>query len=389
MADYQDPSLTWISTPQGVNAIFHGPWISSGASHLEQLCLKLEGYLRTYRKSASEKSLPNALEMDLSALQALDTNGAWLINRTKNTAESLGLTTTIASARKQHALLLEEFPYKSLKKTPPSMKISFMDIFLKTGEAITYMGELFFCLMQMLGEVIVCCGALITSPKRIRWASITTHLERIALYGCPIIVVMSFLVGCIIAQQGIFQLQRLGGIPFVVDLVSIITLRELGVLLAAIMVAGRSGSAFTAELGSMKMRDEIDAIRVMGLNPTEILIVPRIIALVIALPILAFIAAMSGLLGGSIVAWVYGGIPPETYISRLQVAIGVNTALVGLIKAPFMALAIGIIASFFGISTKGSAESLGANVTASVVTSIFSVILLDGLFAIFFASVKY
>ena len=389
MPDETFPHLTWTSVPQGIDVKLSGPWISIWVSHLESTSLVLEKYLHTHIKTDFFKAQNNFLHMDARELDSLDTNGAWLINRIRNMCETLGFNVTLSVNKKRHDILLEEFPYTTLKQPLPSHHLSLMDAAITTGKTVTHIGKLFLYLMQVLGEFVTCCGMLIPHPNRIRWASITTHLERIALHGAPIIIVMSFLVGCIIAQQGIFQLQRFGGIPFVVDLVSIITLRELGVLLAAIMVAGRSGSAFTAELGSMKMREEIDAIRVMGLNPIEILIVPRIIALIIALPILAFVAAMAGLLGGAIVAWIYGGINPESYINRLQVAIGTNTALVGLIKAPFMALAIGIVASFFGLSVKGSAESLGYNVTASVVTSIFTVILLDGLFAIFFASVKY
>ena len=190
----------------------------------------------------------------------------------------------------------------------------------------------------------------------------------------PIIVLISFLVGCIVAQQGIFQLQKFGATAFVVDLVGILVLRELGVLLTSIMVAGRSGSAFTAEIGSMKMREEIDALRVMGLDPMEVLIMPRILALVIGLPLLTFISAIAALFGGGITAWIYGDISPDVFLSRLRAAIGINTFLVGLIKAPFMALIIGIIASIEGLAVEGSAESLGRHVTSSVVKAIFMVI---------------
>ena len=188
---------------------------------------------------------------------------------------------------------------------------------------------------------------------------------------------------------GIFQLARFGATPYVVDLIGVLVLRELGVLLTSIMIAGRSGSAITAEIGSMNMREEIDALRVMALDPMEVLVLPRIVALMAALPILTFLADIAALFGGLLVGWVYGGISPEVFLSRLQVAIGVNTFLVGLIKAPFMALVIGLIASVEGFRVRGSAESLGRRVTASVVNSIFMVIVVDGLFAMFFAGVRY
>jgi phospholipid/cholesterol/gamma-HCH transport system permease protein len=153
------------------------------------------------------------------------------------------------------------------------------------------------------------------------------------------------------------------------------------------MVAGRSGSSYTAELGSMKMREEIDALRTMGVDPVEVLIVPRVLALIIALPMLTFLGSMSALYGGEIVAWLYGGMSPDIFEARLREAVSTTHFKVGMIKAPFMALVIGIVACREGLSVAGSAESLGLRTTTSVVTSIFLVIVLDGLFAIFFASI--
>ncbi len=198
---------------------------------------------------------------------------------------------------------------------------------------------------------------------------------------------ITFLIGGIIAQQGIFHFRNFGADDYVVDLVGILVLREIGVLIVAIMVAGRSGSAYTAELGSMKMREEIDALRTMGLDPVEILVLPRVVALVIALPILTFIGSMAALFGGGLVAWLYGGMSPAVFLARLKDAISVTHFEVGMIKAPFMALVIGVVACAEGLRVEGSAESLGLKTTTSVVKSIFLVIVLDGVFAIFFASI--
>jgi phospholipid/cholesterol/gamma-HCH transport system permease protein len=203
----------------------------------------------------------------------------------------------------------------------------------------------------------------------------------------PIVLLITFLIGCIIAQQGIFHFRRFGADIFVVDMIGILVLREIGVLLVCIMVAGRSGSAYTAELGAMKMREEIDALRTMGFDPVEVLVLPRIIALVIAVPILTFLGAMAALYGGGLVSWLYGGISPDVFISRLREAITIDHFQVGMIKAPFMALMIGVVACVEGLAVKGSADSLGQQTTTSVVKSIFLVIVLDGLFAIFFASI--
>ncbi|MCB1475890.1 MAG: ABC transporter permease, partial [Rhodobiaceae bacterium] len=196
-------------------------------------------------------------------------------------------------------------------------------------------------------------------------------------------------IGAIIAQQGAFQLRRFGAEMFSVNLVAILTLREVGVLITSIMVAGRSGSAFTAEIGSMKMREEIDAMRVLALDPIEVLVVPRVIALMIALPVLTLLADFAGLFGAGLVSWGYIGMGPDAYISYLRNIVGENTFWVGLIKAPFMAMVIALIACREGMSVGGSAESLGRQTTTAVVKSIFVVIVLDGLFAMFFSAIAY
>jgi len=228
-----------------------------------------------------------------------------------------------------------------------------------------------------------------THPQRFRFTSLVAQIELIGFRSVPIIVLINVLVGGIVAQQGIFQLLKFGASSYTVSLIGILVLRELGVLLTSIMIAGRSGSAITAELGSMKMREEIDALLVMGLSPIEVLIAPRVLGLIISLPILTFIADMAALFGGMVVSWWYGGISPVAFASLLKDAIALHTFMVGIIKAPFMALVIGLIASMDGLATQGSAESLGRQVTSSVVKSIFMVIVMDGLFAVFFASIDY
>jgi phospholipid/cholesterol/gamma-HCH transport system permease protein len=200
---------------------------------------------------------------------------------------------------------------------------------------------------------------------------------------------MSTIVGAIVAQQGAFQLRFFGAEIFVVDLVGILVLREMGVLLTAIMIAGRSGSAITAEIGSMKMREEVDALTVIGLNPIGVLVFPRLVALVIALPCLTIIANFAALAGAIIIAYSYSNISPAAFLDRLQASIDLSTFLAGIIKAPFMAMVIGIIGSVEGLKVGGSAESLGHHVTASVVKSIFVVIMLDGFFAIFYAAIDF
>jgi phospholipid/cholesterol/gamma-HCH transport system permease protein len=239
----------------------------------------------------------------------------------------------------------------------------------------------------MLGALFIAVIGVLRRPRSLRLTSLVYQLYRIGWQAIPIVVLITFLIGAIIAQQGFFHFRRFGAESYTVDMVGILVLRELGVLIVAIMVAGRSGSAYTAELGSMKMREEIDALSTMGLDPVHVLILPRVAALVIALPILAFIGAVAALYGGGLVAQFYGGMAPAIYIARLHEAISVTHFEVGILKAPFMALVIGIVACSEGLRVKGSAESLGRQTTTSVVKSIFLVIVLDGLFAIFFASI--
>jgi phospholipid/cholesterol/gamma-HCH transport system permease protein len=239
----------------------------------------------------------------------------------------------------------------------------------------------------MLGAVSIALGRVAARPKRFRFTSMVHQLDNVGWRGVPIILLITFLVGAIIAQQGIFHFSKFGADIYVVDLVGILVLRELGVLVVCIMVAGRSGSAYTAELGSMKMREEIDALQTMGFDPVEILLLPRIVALIIGVPILTFFGSLAALYGGGLVCWLYGGIEPHVFIERLKEAISLDHFKVGMIKAPFMGLVIGIVACAEGLRVKGSAESLGIQTTNSVVESIFLVIVLDGLFAIFFASI--
>jgi phospholipid/cholesterol/gamma-HCH transport system permease protein len=326
--------------------------------------------------------------LDLSGVTRLDTLGAHVVERLLHQAGSDGVVTEIAGARPEHLALIDAVKHRQAAVTPPP-RSRIIDLLADIGATVVNAGRDLARGVTFIGEVVVAMGRAVARPARFRWASLIHQLELIAFRGAPIIILISFLVGCIVAQQGIFQLRRFGATAFVVDLVGIITLRELALLLTAIMIAGRSGSAFTAEIGSMKMREEVDALRVMGLNPIDVLVVPRMLALIIAMPILTFLAAMAGLFGAGIVAWVYGGIAPETFLNRLQNVVNVRHFSVGLIKAPFMAVVIGAIACIEGLNVKGSAESLGRQVTASVVKAIFMVIVVDGLFAMFFASIRF
>jgi phospholipid/cholesterol/gamma-HCH transport system permease protein len=241
--------------------------------------------------------------------------------------------------------------------------------------------------VNMLGALGTAFVRTALQPRSFRLTSMVHLLDRVGWQAVPIILLITFLIGCIISQQGIFHFRKFGADVYVVDMVGILVLREIGVLIVAIMVAGRSGSSYTAELGSMKMREEIDALRTMGVDPVRVLILPRVLALVIALPLLTFLGSMAALYGGGLTAYLYGGMSPDIFVERLKEAISLTHFQVGMIKAPFMALVIGIVACSEGLRVKGSAGSLGSQTTTSVVKSIFLVIVLDGMFAMFFASI--
>ncbi len=358
--------------------VLSGDWTLDHGRRLEHVLQQLPVSLGPMRRAA----------LDMRAITRLDTLGARVMDQLIHQLGSDGVKTEITHALPTHTKLIEAVRHRNTPVVAPA-RSRILDILVDIGRTVTTAGQDMLRGISFIGEVVLAIGRAFRNPGKFRWAALVNQLEQIAFRGAPIIILITFLVGCIVSQQGIFQLRRFGATAFVVDLVGIITLRELALLLCAIMIAGRSGSAFTAEIGSMKMREEIDALRVMGLNPVDVLVVPRILALIIAMPILTFLASMAGLFGAGLTAWTYGGIAPDTFVSRLQSVITFKHFSVGLIKAPFMAIVIGAIACIEGFNVKGSAESLGQQVTASVVKAIFMVIVIDGLFAVFFASIRY
>ena len=329
------------------------------------------------------------ITIDLRGLSRLDTIGAWLIGRLSHNLRARGCDVLLVNGTEAQKVLLEEVRYKPLPARPPKRDYLVVDLLADIGEAMVEAWHDLVDGIAFLGSFVQGLLNMLFGRSRFRIAALVTQLERVALRSVPIIILISLLVGGIISQQSVFQLRQYGTPHFVADLLGVLVLRELAVLITAIMIAGRTGSSFTAELGSMKMREEIDALRTMGLDPIEVLVVPRIMALLIALPLLTFISSMAMLFGGGVVAWIYGGVTPEIFMARLQQGIWFSTFVVGLVKAPFMALVVGIIACIEGFAVAGSAQSLGARTTASVVKAIFMVIVVDGLFAMFFAAIRY
>lgn len=325
--------------------------------------------------------------IDVSQVDKLDTFGAWLIERLRRSLTHGGVEPEIAGLSANYSSLVDEVRRVEARPLEVKEPRALTDLLEGVGRVVVKVCGTLVGLLSMSGAILAAMGRVIRRPSRFRFKSMVHHLEQVCWRAIPIVVLITFLIGGIIAQQGIFQFRKFGADVFVVDMLGVLVLREIAVLLVAIMVAGRSGSAYTAELGSMRMREEVDALRTMGFDPIEVLILPRVLALVIAMPVLAFLGAMAALYGGGLVAWGYGGVDPNAFLSRLREAISINHLTVGIIKAPFMALIIGIIACVEGAAVQGSAESLGRHTTASVVRSIFFVIVVDGIFAIYFASI--
>jgi phospholipid/cholesterol/gamma-HCH transport system permease protein len=324
----------------------------------------------------------------MSGVRELDTLGAWLLERLIRGCIDRRVEVQFRELPERYRGLFDQVGRVNRRAAErPVSQNRLLAAFELIGQSIIALKDEFIPFLEMLAALSFAIARALIRPRNFRFTSAVHHLYRVGWEAIPIMFLITFLIGCIIAQQGFFHFRKFGADAYVVDMVGILVLRELGVLIVSIMMAGRSGSAYTAELGSMKMREEIDALRMMGLDPVEVLILPRVVALVIALPILAFLGSMAALFGGGLVASFYGGMSPEIFIARLREAVSVTHFQVGMIKAPFMALVIGLVACSEGLRVKGSAESLGLQTTNSVVKSIFLVIVLDGLFAIFFASI--
>jgi phospholipid/cholesterol/gamma-HCH transport system permease protein len=372
------PGLVSSSLGQAHRLRLSGEWTATHADDLEELV-----------EETAKQLAGRQVALDLEQVSRVDTVGALLLDRLRRMIVASGGVSVIEGGRPEQRILIDAVATDTPRESVPPAKKGSAALMLVAdiGRGVINAGNDLKAWMSFLGAIVVTLGRVIVHPSKFRFTSFVHHLELVGLRAVPIICLISFLVGAIVSQQSIFQLRYFGATIFVVDLIGILALRELGVLLTAIMLAGRSGSAFTAEIGSMKMREEIDAIRVMALDDIEVLILPRMLALIISLTLLAFLAEIAALAGGCVVALVYGGISLDVFLARLHETLTMDSFLVGMIKAPFMGLVIGLIATIEGMKVEGSAESLGIRTTASVVKSIFMVIVLDGIFAIFFAAI--
>jgi phospholipid/cholesterol/gamma-HCH transport system permease protein len=329
-----------------------------------------------------------AVALDLAQVTRLDTSAAWAIVTAQAQADSAGNGFAITGTTDDTLSLLETVRRAMPKPdTEPKPPVTFRTRIEGVGSTMVGAARFGAELLTYFGMFLHRAVRSFVHPSEFRMTALVHHCQEVGVKAVPIVALMAFLIGVVLAFQGSTQLRQFGAEVFVVDLIAVSILRELGILLTAIIVAGRTASAFTAAIGSMKMREEIDAMRTLGIDPASALFVPRILALLLMLPILGLIANLSGLIGGGLMSWIELGISPGMFQTRLIENTGIWHLAVGMIKAPFFALIIGVVGCHAGMQVGNNAESLGQKTSSSVVTAIFAVIVTDAIFSVFFAQV--
>jgi phospholipid/cholesterol/gamma-HCH transport system permease protein len=323
--------------------------------------------------------------LDLTGVRRMDTAGAFAL--VSALGDDFDLEQVVARPESKRLLQLvdEAHRVKPVVRREPH---GFQEMTIRIGKGVVDLGQEFLDTMAFLGHLqVVSWHALLNlvrAPHRIRWAPIFIQMERAGLDAIPIVAVTTFFIGAVVAVIGVDMLQQFGAQVFAVELIGVAVLREFNILITAILLAGRSASAFAAELGSMKMQQEIDAMRVMGVDPFEALVLPRFVALLVTIPLLTFVATLAGLLGGLVVTWSVLDLGPTFFLQRIVDNVGSTHFLVAMSKAPVMAGVIATIGCRQGMLTGGDVQSLGQRVTAAVVHAIFSIIMLDAAFALIY-----
>ncbi|MAQ70831.1 MAG: ABC transporter permease [Alphaproteobacteria bacterium] len=373
--DNKTASFTRHETDEGLIIELKGCWVLENAK-------KLPHMLDT---AADDLGDASAIIFDGSELDKIDTSGAIVVHDKLKDLEETGIPIRFRNLEEKHSryfqMLENTNPQKEKVHTP---EITTVYLLNRLGEASVNLLFLIRDLLHYFGQICVEIVKSILNPSQFRLRSVVRHVHEAGIDALPIVMLMAFLISIVLAYQGVVQLRAFGAEIFTVNLTAISILREMGVLLTAIMVAGRSGSAFAAEIGVMKLNEEVDAMNTMGLNPMQILVLPRICALVIVLPVLTFFADIAGLIGGAFSIALLVDIPLERFIEQTRNGITVWTFLTGMIKAPFFGFLIAFVATHCGMMVKGSAESVGNMTTSSVVKAIFLVIFADALFSMLF-----
>ncbi len=344
----------------------------------------------TLHRRVSGLELPQGGEavVDLAGLASVDSAGAWLIHGLVAALERRGVAVSVRNADPHVAGLLDRVARiepPAPQEMAPRIRPQWRTILERTGRATFTAFQAAGGLLSFLGATTLAVGATIRRPRRLRLTAFLFHIEHTGLNALGIVGLINFLIGLVLAYMGATQLAAFGAEIFAVDLVGIAVLREMGILLTAIIVAGRSGSAFTAQIGAMKAQQEIDAMRTIGVDPLDALVVPRLFALLLTMPALTLFGDLMGLLGGAIMGQLVLDIPVSQFLERLRDSVSVSTFLVGMSKAPVFAVIIAMVGCYEGLRAGSSAESVGTQTTRSVVESIFLVIVFDALFAIMYS----
>ncbi len=342
---------------------------------------EIEAALRAAQPGAARR-----VTLDLGEVAAMDTAGAYLIARWLRQFSGGGAEIEVRASKPAHAALIRRVELAQRAPLARPGHSALARLAFRVGRATLGFGRIAADLLGFFGLVSVTIARTAMRPQRLRLAAIVAHVERIGLHALPILGLLSFLIGVVLAYQGADQLRYYGAEIFTVNLLGVSILRELGVLLTAIMVAGRSGSAFTAEIGTMKVNEEVDAMRTLGLDPIEVLVLPRIVAMAITLPLLTLYASLMSLAGGALMAMIALDISLAQFLTQLREALVVSTFWVGMVKAPVFAFLIALVGCFEGLQVTGSAESVGTHTTKSVVEAIFLVIVADAAFSILFSA---
>jgi phospholipid/cholesterol/gamma-HCH transport system permease protein len=377
-----DEPDAWFKLDRGVLAV-GGAWTIGASARLDR---ELRG-LTAERGSGGEAAKHQNIAIDASKLEKLDSSGAWLLLRTRRALEAGGAKVSGPELAENYRPLLESLEHTKPTPAPkPRRHDSFLLRLYKIGKATVHAGQQAYKMLGYLGRVTVETGEAIAAPKHnLRVAAIIHQVEETGINALPIVGLLSFLIGVVLAYQAIDQLRQFGAEQLTVNGLGIIVLREMGVLMTSIIVAGRSGSAFTAQLGTMRVNEEIDAMQTIGLNTVDTLVLPRIIGLVIALPLLTFYADLMSLIGGGMMCYFDLGMTFPVFLRQLQGAVHVQTMAVGLVKAPVFAFVIALVGCYEGFQVERNAASVGLLTTRSVVESVFLVIVLDAAFSVMFS----
>ncbi len=330
------------------------------------------------------------LIIDVSAVTRMDTTGAWLVYRLLRDWTRAGVHATVEGADEDTLRLIDQVGANDRPvKIRPDRTNPIVARLAQVGNYVIAAMETFGAFLAFLGDALIAIGRTLASRRKFRWPAVVRQMEVVGVNALGIVGLMSFLVGIVVAQQGAVQLRQFGAEVFTINLVGRSVTRELGVLMTAIMVAGRSGSAFAAQIGSMKLAEEVDAMRTIGLSPTEVLTLPRVLATAFVMPLLAFYASILAIFGGGLFSWYSLAIPPTTFIQRIQEVVPITDLWIALVKAPVFGLIISVTGCYQGMQVTGNAESVGQRTTAAVVQSIFLVIVLDAFFAVFFTALGW